>query len=60
MSKAAMVVTRENLTVSPAPVAPSISSIMSRTGFLLPTADPDSNVGLTRSSITDPDRASLG
>lgn len=47
------------LTFSPAPVAPSISSITSRTGFVLPTAKPDSKAGRIRSSTTEPERASL-
>lgn len=47
------------LTFSPAPVAPSISSMTSNTGLLLPTADPDSSAGRILSSTTEPERASL-
>ena len=46
-------------TFSPAPVAPSISSITMSTGFVLPTAEPDSRAGRILSSTTDPVRASL-
>ena len=46
-------------TLSPAPVAPSISSIINKTGLVLPTADPDSRAGRIRSSTMDPERASL-
>ena len=47
------------LTFSPVPVAPSISSITRSTGFVLPTAKPDSKAGRIRSSTTEPERASL-
>jgi hypothetical protein len=47
------------LTLSPAPVAPSISSMTTRDGLLEPTIDPDSNAGRIRSSIMEPERASL-
>ena len=46
-------------TLSPAPVAPSISSTMTRTGFELPIAAPDSRAGRILSSTTVPERASL-
>ena len=46
-------------TLSLPPVAPSISSIMSKTGFVLPIAEPDSSMGRTRSSIDCADRVSL-
>ena len=46
-------------TLSPAPVAPSISSIITRTGFELPILAPDSNTGRILSSTTVPERASL-
>lgn len=46
-------------TLSPPPVAPSISSTTTRTGFLLPTIDPVSKAGRIRSSTTCAERASL-
>ena len=46
-------------TPSPAPVAPSISSMTTRTGFELPIAAPDSRAGRILSSTTVPERASL-
>lgn len=51
--------TQQGRTLSPAPVAPSISSMMTRTGFELPIAAPDSKVGRILSSTTEPERASL-
>jgi hypothetical protein len=46
-------------TLSLPPVAPSISSIITSTGFEPPTDEPASNIGLIRSSIVLPERASL-
>jgi hypothetical protein len=46
-------------TLSLPPVAPSISSIITSTGFEPPTDEPASNTGLIRSSIVLPERASL-
>lgn len=50
---------RTRRTLSPAPVAPSISSTITRTGFELPIPAPDSNTGRILSSTTVPERASL-
>jgi len=47
------------LTWSLPPVAPSISSITTSTGFLLPTFEPDSNAGRILSSIVPAERESL-
>ena len=49
---------KKNLLTS-LPVAPSISSITTKTGFVLPTAEPDSRAGRIRSSTIWPVRASL-
>jgi hypothetical protein len=46
-------------TLSLPPVAPSISSIITSTGFEPPTDEPASSTGLIRSSIVLPERASL-
>jgi hypothetical protein len=46
-------------TLSLPPVAPSISSMITSTGFELPTDEPASSTGLIRSSIVPPERASL-
>src|SRR5258706_952500 len=47
------------LTWSLPPVAPSISSIITSTGFLLPTFEPDSNAGRILSSTVPAERESL-
>lgn len=47
------------LTFSDPPVAPSISSMTTRTGFELPTLEPLSKAGRMRRSTTSADRASL-
>jgi hypothetical protein len=48
-----------DLTLSLPPVAPSISSIITSTGFEPPTDEPASNTGRIRSSMVLPERASL-
>lgn len=47
------------LTWSLPPVAPSISSITTSTGLLLPILEPDSNAGRILSSIVPAERESL-
>jgi hypothetical protein len=52
-------ITKWTDTLSLPPVAPSISSIITSTGFEPPTDEPASSTGRIRSSIVLPERASL-